>query len=697
MRGVQQVEICIQHSTHTASAGPETQGTTTELLIKRRSSLPLLSRNRLSLVIDDLSDSEQGDQTPPKQNLPFVVIKRRASLDLLQIKQNKHITYSTCSLSKVSDLSPPEGHYTPPKGLFFVGLDSNQAAGFTNLTTAKVPTSVSRLLTLGSGFTPLTRVTEAEVYALFDSIIEQLRGCFKRFPNYYVQTIRTKFKRCVINFVKTSVFEDMTPIFKFIKDTHVVIKKADKNLGLTIMPFFWYDKEVMAHLNDRSTYRKVDHIRPSLIKQVINNVICRYERFIKPYDLQKLRYSLNVENTTSEELKEFYGIPKLHKDPIKLRPIGPSLSWVTTDLAKWLDRQLQPVIKSIEWIIPNTIRLINLIENYHFNDDIILVTCDIESLYTSIDLGESFTVLKRFMLDKSMFPTLLNEWVYMIIDCLTIVMSNNYFTYRNTKYHQVRGTAMGCNVAPCFANLFVAAYEYEFKQYRTWPKHYVRYIDDIFFIWERGENNLIRFLDLLNSMSPSLKFTYSKGDSVNYLDLVISKGTRFHQNGILDITCYRKPYNPLLYTNPTTYNAHHVVFNWIQGECIRLVRNNSSEEGYMANRKSFEQALLDRKYNIEEIKRQFAKVNYSKRSVYIKEDVNDVTDEVGVQKVTKIFIKNIPGRHIVRRYIRMLVQMLQVFNHENASTHEVRIITTKGTKIMDFINSAVKEFIRDLS
>ena len=39
------------------------------------------------------------------------------------------------------------------------------------------------------------------------------------------------------------------------------------------------------------------------------------------------------------------------------------------------------------------------------------------------------------------------------------------------------------------------------------PWVWLRYIDDIFFIWIHGENKLDEFLERLNSFLPNLKFT----------------------------------------------------------------------------------------------------------------------------------------------------------------------------------------------
>ena len=55
------------------------------------------------------------------------------------------------------------------------------------------------------------------------------------------------------------------------------------------------------------------------------------------------------------------------------------------------------------------------------------------------------------------------------------------------------------------------------------PMIWWRYIDDIFFIWEHGEESLEKFLNKLNSFHPTIKFTveYSK-ETINFLDVNIT-------------------------------------------------------------------------------------------------------------------------------------------------------------------------------
>ena len=54
------------------------------------------------------------------------------------------------------------------------------------------------------------------------------------------------------------------------------------------------------------------------------------------------------------------------------------------------------------------------------------------------------------------------------------------------------------------------------------PRVWLRYIDDIFFIWTEGEHKLESFLQRLNTFHPNLKFTHKKSKtSINFLDVAV--------------------------------------------------------------------------------------------------------------------------------------------------------------------------------
>ena len=88
---------------------------------------------------------------------------------------------------------------------------------------------------------------------------------------------------------------------------------------------------------------------------------------------------------------------------------------------------------------------------------------------------------------------------------------------------QIRGTTIGTKFAPPYAILFMADLEEKIlSASEKKPMIWWRYIDDIFFIWEHGEESLENFLNKLNSFHPTIKFTaeYSK-ETIYFLDVNI--------------------------------------------------------------------------------------------------------------------------------------------------------------------------------
>ena len=150
--------------------------------------------------------------------------------------------------------------------------------------------------------------------------------------------------------------------------------------------------------------------------------------------------------------------------------------------------------------------------------------------------------------------------ILFLLDILQWALENNYFYFLEETFKQVVGTAMGANVAPTFANLFLIFHEKILKRKlkERWPKLYFRLLDDIFFVWEGTRTELDEFLKMFDELSPSLSFTQEiKEKKIAILDLTIYKGKRFESNNVLDYCLYEKPTNQHLFTNPIRIIPSH--------------------------------------------------------------------------------------------------------------------------------------------
>ena len=86
------------------------------------------------------------------------------------------------------------------------------------------------------------------------------------------------------------------------------------------------------------------------------------------------------------------------------------------------------------------------------------------------------------------------------------------------------------SMAPAFASLFLGKLEKDFvDQCSLTPTVWLRFLNDIFMIWDHSLAELEDFINRLNSFRPTIKFTHTVSDtSVSFLDVNISKMWTIH-------------------------------------------------------------------------------------------------------------------------------------------------------------------------
>ncbi|SGY86418.1 BQ5605_C009g05816 [Microbotryum silenes-dioicae] len=143
----------------------------------------------------------------------------------------------------------------------------------------------------------------------------------------------------------------------FMNNNNVLVKAADKNLGLTVLPKDWYVEEGLRQLQDSSTYLELKMVR---LRTIIKTLMYRRKRLLSkvfsfaslyqytPFSAEKFVHQLNKDQI---QLPEFHMLPKMHKVKLAGRPIVPSHSWVTSHVSKYADWLLQPMLRLFSWII----------------------------------------------------------------------------------------------------------------------------------------------------------------------------------------------------------------------------------------------------------------------------------------------------------------------------------------------------------
>ena len=282
----------------------------------------------------------------------------------------------------------------------------------------------------------------------------------------------------------------------------IVIKPADKGSAVVILNREDYLTEGYKQLSDVNFYQKQDSDLTEKHRTEVQSFITKlyYEGEI---DSSVMRYLTDDHCKTAR----LYLLPKIHKGKIPPpgRPIVSANGCPTEKISQLVDHFLTPptttYIKSYVRDTTDFITKLSLLGELPPN--CLVATMDVTSLYTNIPntegLRSALKLLEVYRPQTSVRPSNLN-----LVKLLEMVLTKNNFQFNGDHYLQVGGTAMGTKAAPGLANCFMGNFEEEYTyKYRLKPLLYLRYLDDIFLIWQHTEIELDAYM-LYTSITVSL-------------------------------------------------------------------------------------------------------------------------------------------------------------------------------------------------
>jgi hypothetical protein len=205
-------------------------------------------------------------------------------------------------------------------------------------------------------------------------------------------------------------------------------------------------------------------------------------------------------------------------------------------LSRWLTSVLQPVMdKYADNCVIDSFSFANNIRNLKFSGDVIMCSFDIKSLFTNVPVSETIKICADAMFEQNLNTTQLNRAEF--IDLMTLATCNVEFSFNGMMYRQTEGVAMGSQLGPILANIFVGFYEAKLFSMVSKPLVYTRYVDDTFAVFV-DEHHRARFESYLNNLHPCLKFTseIEVNRSIAFLDVLIHK-----RQGAFLTQVFRKP------------------------------------------------------------------------------------------------------------------------------------------------------------
>ncbi len=366
-----------------------------------------------------------------------------------------------------------------------------------------------------------------------------------------------------------------------------------------------YVSEVLRQLDNKTYYTKLDSDPSASIRQNIsdslNEMGCENSHVTNEFD----SFPSNIRTPN------FYVLPKIHKEPdcsLPLqypgRPIVSACNASTVNISQYVDYVLKPSMQTLPSYVKDTTDFINKIKHTKFKSkDSYLVTLDVASLYTNIPHQDGIDAATHFLHNQSNPGHLSSNEISKLI---ALVLENNHFKFDNDHYLQKMGTAMGSAMAPAYASLFMGKLEQDFLDACVIkPTIWLRFLDDIFMIWDGSLNELNTFICDLNKCHPTIKFTHQiSQNSVSFLDVRVAKDDSL--NVVTDV--FVKETNTHQYLNYTSCHPKACKNGIPYSQAKRYRRIISADDKFNACLPVLREYFLERKYPISVIDDAFQKV-----------------------------------------------------------------------------------------
>lgn len=326
----------------------------------------------------------------------------------------------------------------------------------------------------------------------------------------------------------------------------------------------------MQQLITENPYKEINKTPlPKMIKE--SNVV--RQNIAKTFG-SRLKFSLLVSNPIVAKL---YGLPKLHKNPVKMRQIVSSINTPSYKIAKWLVSEFRKLPPFKGFSIKNSFVFVSQIKELTLSENEVMISFDVSALFPSIPVEEALYELNEFL--KQLNLSDVKRDIY--FSAAKLCMEQNYFQFRNKLYKVEEGTNMGNPLSPLIADCCMSSLENKLLRQNLLPRFWCRYVDDVFAIVDKDKVN--DTLNILNCQHESINFTHEveSDGKLAFLDLIVKRNTEnslefeiFHKPTSTKIVITSDSFCPIQYKQAPFHSMiHRLVYIPLTLPCYIKERN----------------------------------------------------------------------------------------------------------------------------
>jgi len=312
----------------------------------------------------------------------------------------------------------------------------------------------------------------------------------------------------------------------------IVIVRAHKGNATVIKDRVSYDDKVTDMLQDAETYFQLRTNPLAKTQKNVNAFISNLqkENKVSTGDAFKVKSSDPI-------FPRLYGLPKVHKDAIPLRPIASFIGSATSNRSREIARIIKHLVGKSVHHIRNAEDFLNEIRNLSINQDEIMASLDVVSLFTKVPVELALDVVLHRLELWADISSHTKRSIRDICQGLKICLNATHLHFRGNNYQQIFGTEMGSPVSAVIANMVM-----EDVDTRAWTPLYLarNFGNDTSMTPLFFSNKISLPISVIISMQlNSINFTMEKekNGSIAFLDTLIT----LLKHGQLSTKVYRKP------------------------------------------------------------------------------------------------------------------------------------------------------------